>query len=166
VFAGWVGERDPTHVYRLPKEAEWEHACRAGTRTAYFWGAEPSTGSRFANFADAAFKAATAPGSGATFSMSDGNASTAPVGSYAPNPWGLCDMAGNALEFTADGYAPFSTDPAVDPFTRPSGIAFALRGGAFCSPLSNARCAARVCARNERAADTGFRLAADLPEKR
>ena len=164
-FADWVSERDPSHRYRLPTEAEWEHACRAGTTTAYFWGTELAAAALYANFADASLREAQ-PTLAAHATLDDGCASLWPVGSHEPNPWGLFDMAGNAIEFTADGYAPHGTEAVVDPSRPPLGAALVLRGGGFDAPLSWARCAARLTGRFERGSDTGFRLVADLPEER
>lgn len=72
--------------YRLPSEAEWEYAARAGTTTAYYWGDELGKGM------------AVCDGCGSKW---DGR-STAPVGSFAPNPFGLYDMLGNVSEWVAD----------------------------------------------------------------
>jgi formylglycine-generating enzyme required for sulfatase activity len=74
------------HKYRLPSEAEWEYAARAGTTTIYYWGNDIGQG--HANCKDC-------------LSQWDGN-QTAPVGSFAPNPWGLYDMLGNVWQWTQD----------------------------------------------------------------
>ena len=80
-LSGQMGER-----YRLPSEAEWEYAVRAGTETAYSWGNE--IGSNRAN----------CDGCGRQW---DG-VQTAPVGSFSPNGWGLHDLHGNVLEWVQD----------------------------------------------------------------
>ena len=89
--------------YRLPSEAEWEHAARAGTETARFWGEGHSGQCRYANGADSANlrELADIPRwEGAQ--CSDGYAYTAPVRSFQPNAFGLHDMLGNVSEWTQD----------------------------------------------------------------
>ena len=82
--------------YRLPSEAEWEYAARAGTGNARFWGDGEAAPCLFANGADARTRYAWRS------DCDDGHAHAAPRGSYRPNAWGLHDMIGNALEWTGD----------------------------------------------------------------
>ena len=97
-------------AYRLPTEAEWEYACRAGATTAYFWGDE----------FDARYAWAS-PNSGGT---------THEVGTRLPNPWGLYDMSGNVWEWCADWYADrYPAGPQTDPMGAPDGTYRVLRGG-------------------------------------
>lgn len=108
-FCKWLGEKEGT-TFRLPTEAEWEYACKAGTDTWYSFGNDPDLAYAHGNVADAALEQAQpgltkfqrivklAPGDG------DGFVYTAPVGSLKPNPWGLYDVHGNVWEWVADKY--------------------------------------------------------------
>ena len=87
--------------YRLPTEAEWEYAARAGTETSLFWGDWGLT-CAYANVADLSVERQY--GHSALHSCEDGYAWTAPAGSYRPNPWGLSDMLGNVWEWTCSTY--------------------------------------------------------------
>ena len=82
--------------YRLPSEAEWEYAARAGTTTARYWGESANDGCTYENMADPALKKAYPEQSVERLAnCNDGQVLTASVGSFKPNPWGLYDMLGN-----------------------------------------------------------------------
>ena len=109
-------EKKAGRVYRLPTEAEWEYACRAGTTTAYHHGAGLSA--KLANF-DGRFP----------FGGADKGAylqKPAKVGSYAPNAWGLYDMHGNVAEWCADWYDPdyYKTSPKENPPGPAKGVLY------------------------------------------
>ena len=110
-FCAWLS-RTEGREYRLPTEAEWEYACRAGTETEYWWGDEMDRTGRVANVADRSAKR-TYP-EWEIMEMDDGSVHTAPVGSYRANGFGLRDMIGNVWEWCEDvwheGYAGAPTD--------------------------------------------------------
>jgi uncharacterized protein (TIGR02996 family) len=111
-----LSKRDGS-TYRLPTEAEWEYACRAGTTTRYYFGETLSTDQ--ANFA-AHFNEYDAP--------TDSKKTTL-VGSFPPNAWGLHDMHGNIWEWCQDWYGKYRSGEAVDPQGPADGEDRVLRGG-------------------------------------
>ena len=109
-FADWLSRKEGV-TYRLPTEAEWEYACRAGTTTRYCNGDDPEGLVAVANIADGTLTtkypnwATRYPASfGPTVAAQDGFIYTAPVGHYNPNAWGLFDMHGNVMEWCRDGF--------------------------------------------------------------
>jgi len=164
-FCRWLSAKEGT-AYRLPTEAEWEYACRAGTTTRYFTGEAEETLQGSANMSDAAFLAKYA---GATWSLAwnDGFPFTAPVGSFRPNAFGLHDMAGNAWEWCADWYAKDygSQSPVDDPPGPATGEVHVVRGGSFTNRLKYVRSADRDSSRPKyRYNFTGFRVARPAAE--
>jgi len=109
------------YEYRLPTEAEWEYACRAGTTTEFNVGAGLVC-------SDARFSGTYHP----TLTLTScGNPSgTVDVGGYAPNAWGLYDMHGNVWEWCLDSFANYGAQPATDPFVT-GGPARVVRGGSW-----------------------------------
>jgi formylglycine-generating enzyme required for sulfatase activity len=120
---------------RLPTEAEWEYACRAGTSTAYFCG-DTITEAQ-ANYDGTAKK------EGGTESIRVFQ--TTPVGKYPPNAWGLYDMAGNTLEWCQDWYDPnyYKTSPGDDPCNTTPAAWGVQRGGCWIHGPKLCRSAAR-----------------------
>ncbi len=95
-FCKWLSKKEDK-TYRLPTEAEWEYACRAGTTTRYHSGDDPESLAKVANVGDAAFKAKV-PDEKYTIKANDGYVFTAPAGQFNPNAFGLYDMHGNAWQ--------------------------------------------------------------------
>ncbi len=107
-YCKWRSEKE-SRTYRLPTEAEWEYAARAGTQTWYSWGDRPDDAYQFANVADSSLERAFPETTYYQRSYgldsdgcSDGFVFTAPVGSLKPNPWELHDMHGNVWEWCED----------------------------------------------------------------
>jgi sulfatase modifying factor 1 len=145
--------------FRLPTEAEWEYACRAGTTTPFNTGSALSGDQ--ANF----------DGRSHVEGEEDGAAleRTLPVGAFPPNAWGLYDMHGNVWEWTNDWYGPY--DPRRDngPRGADSGVKRVIRGGSWRFDANSARCALRYThAPQDRGPSLGFRMVADpqRPRKR
>jgi formylglycine-generating enzyme required for sulfatase activity len=99
------------YSYRLPTEAEWEYACRAGTPTDYYWGEE----------IDPDF----------CWYKQTSNDQTRNVGQLRPNGWGLYDMSGNVWEWCMDRYGEYSYEAQVDPTGAKAGENRVIRGGAW-----------------------------------
>jgi formylglycine-generating enzyme required for sulfatase activity len=108
--------------YRLPSEAEWEYACRAGTITAYNTGLSITTSQANCNY---------------------NIGKTTTVGSYAANAWGLYDMHGNVWELCWDWYGSYSSGVQTDPTGAVSGANRVLRGGSWYDFASDLRSANR-----------------------
>ena len=97
-FCKWLSRKEG-NTYRLPTEAEWEYACRAGTTTRYYSGDDPETLANAGNVADAATKVKFPDWTIKAGKASDGYVFTAPAGSFKPNAFGLYDMHGNAWQW-------------------------------------------------------------------
>jgi len=103
-YAEWLGRRTG-QTYRLPTEAEWEYAARAGSAASRFWGDDPNAGCEYANAADRALKRRYPEYQWPTATCDDGTVYTAPAGSFRRNAFGLSDMLGNTWEWVRGCYA-------------------------------------------------------------
>jgi len=131
-LANWLS-RQEGKKYRLPTEAEWEYAARAGTRTRYCSGDDPQSLLKVANTFDADAAKNWPQWKEYALTGRDGFEFTAPVGSFAPNAFGLYDMHGNAWEWTADWYDEhyYANSPLADPPGPASGTVRVRRGGSW-----------------------------------
>jgi formylglycine-generating enzyme required for sulfatase activity len=130
-FCEWLSRKEGK-TYRLPTEAEWEYACRAGTTTRFWSGDAELSLQGVANLADASLQRLLADGELAETSFQpwdDGFPFTAPVGSYRPNAWGLYDMHGNVFQWCADWFGPYPPGAMQNPKGAEQGPRRVLRGG-------------------------------------
>lgn len=128
-FCEWLSAMTG-HFYRLPTEAEWEYACRAGNQTAYSFGEDAAQLDKYAWFAE------------------NSNEKYQKVGSKLPNPWGLYDMHGNVAEWTLDQYLPTAyrqrTRGVKNPLTPGDKVyPKIVRGGSWMDAPKRLRSAAR-----------------------
>ena len=128
-YCQWLSAKTG-QFYRLPTEAEWEYACRAGTTTAYFFGDDPAKLEEYAWF------------------EKNSDFKYQKVGKKKPNPWGLYDIHGNVAEWCLDQYEPnyqrFSGPAAQDPWNKAvKNYPHSVRGGSWDDEPSKLRSAAR-----------------------
>jgi len=148
-YCKWLSEKT-SRFYRLPTEAEWEYACRAGTDTAYACAGDPTAGLADAAWFDQNSARVLEPGAPAVPAYH-------PVGQKKPNAWGICDLQGNVAEWVADHYladayaavhgaAPRKNpyfEPPRDELGRPVRFPHVVRGGSWRDAASALRAAAR-----------------------
>jgi formylglycine-generating enzyme required for sulfatase activity len=118
-------EKQAGRVYRLPTEAEWEYACRAGTKTVF------SFGDSYESLGDYAWY------------DENSNHQTHPVGKKKPNAWGLYDMHGNVWEWCRDWYGEYAKNAVVDPSGSYRGVYRVRRGGSWGSDVTGCQTASR-----------------------
>lgn len=155
-YLDWLNDVRPGHGFRLPTEAEWEYACRAGTTWRYISGNAPSGMTAHSNVAAPARRAAPTP------TFADDYVFTSAVARFAPNEWGLYDMVGNVWEWCADWYDPayYARSPRVDPVNDESGTHRVCRGGSGSNNAVVCRSSYRNRYEPERAVNIlGFRIA-------
>lgn len=159
-FCRWLSKKE-NRTYRLPTEAEWEYACRAGTTTRFYFGDDPEQMVNYANVTDARFAAEFPERRATCIRGNDGFLFTAPVGKFKANSFGLHDMHGNIAEWCADRYAPdaYTAQTETDPTGPPSGHTRVIRGGSFGAGPVHARSATRSGVVPDAAIDVlGFRI--------
>ena len=140
-FAEWLG-------CRLPTEAEWEYACRAGTTTPFNTGNNLTISQ--ANYFGFYYNGNP---------KGEYKSETLPVGSFAPNKWGLYDMHGNVWEWCSDRCGPYSSGSQTNPKGPASGSTRVLRGGSWNDNARFCRSAIRAGNTPERSRNSlGFRL--------
>jgi len=129
MYCRWLYEKTKI-FYRLPTEAEWEYACRAGTQTAYYFGNDPALLSKHAWYAK------------------NSEDKFHKVGLKLPNPWGLYDMLGNLMEWTLNHYTPnaYVNYKSIDsvPVANPKKYPKSVRGGGFSETAIELRSANRL----------------------
>jgi formylglycine-generating enzyme required for sulfatase activity len=159
-YADWLS-KTTGKTYRLPSEAEFEYAARAGGTARYAFTDDPADLCRFANGADQSAKTAGLPPDAPYMECSDGYPFTAPVGSFAANAFGLHDLIGNVWEWTADCFANDYKSAGSDsaPRNEPGCTARTVRGGDWFSTASTLRPAVRAKANQDsHNDDIGFRV--------
>ena len=135
-YCKWLSAKTGRY-YRLPTEAEWEYACRAGTKTAYSFGDDPAKLGDYAWYSD------------------NSDDKYHKVGQKKPNPWGLYDMHGNVAEWVLDQYIPdyykqFEGKVTTNPWAKPTReYPRVVRGGSWDNPAEKLRSAARMASNKD-----------------
>jgi len=169
-YASWLSE-ETGEQYRLPTEAEWEYAARAGSTAARFWGDDREEACSYANVYDESAQQAPensqTAGAAFVFSCNDGYAFTAPVGSFRSNAFGLSDMLGNVWEWVEDCFywtyvdAPLNGAAALDGICEER----VVRGGSAANDPQSLRVSERGKNRpEERYNYLGFRLVREMSD--
>jgi formylglycine-generating enzyme required for sulfatase activity len=166
-FCAWLSNVDGW-TYRLPTEAEWEYACRAGTDTLFFSGDDASDLKGCANTADVSLRKLLPAATGAA-AWNDKYAFTAPVGSFRPNGFGLHDMHGNVGEWCADWYDAgfYRRSPSTNPTGPPVPTEWRIiRGGSWYNTPTSCRSSGRHDGILTATSMTnGFRVVAEVREE-
>jgi formylglycine-generating enzyme required for sulfatase activity len=129
IFIRWISEKSG-ESFRLPTEAEWEYACRAGSSSSRFWGDDPDNACHYANVTDRTKDGQWKQGT-EIHKCSDGHYHVASVGGFEPNRFGLYDMLGNVWEWCEDVYASdaYSKHARKNPLNKKGSALRVIRGG-------------------------------------
>jgi len=154
IFIALINRLVPQGGFRLPTEAEWEYACRAGTSTATWVGDLVFDGNQAPQLETIAWYVGNSGGT------------THSVGKKFPNPWGLYDMLGNVYEWCADWSAPYDVRNRVDPQGPSTGKLRVVRGGGWVTHARGIRAAHRYARTPDYRSDVvlGFRLVRQVPD--
>jgi formylglycine-generating enzyme required for sulfatase activity len=134
------------YVYRLPTEAEWECACRAGSTNLFGFGSDAKLGGAFA------------------WTAENSDATTHPIGQKQPNPWGIHDMHGNVWEWCLDWFEPYPAAPVTDPIGPATSKFKVFKGGGWNQDIEYARSANRFMMSPSNGIHfVGFRIALGQP---
>jgi sulfatase modifying factor 1 len=163
-YVAWLSAKTG-HVYRLPTEAEWEYAARAGTTTARYGSDNPAELCRYSNVGDLDYSEQHPGDSGVNRACRDGYAFTSPVGSFPPNQFGLYDMLGNVMDWNEDCWNANYSGAPTDGTAWQSGDCGrrVVRGGSWDADLRVVRSAnRRGIPTSNRNTTFGFRVARTL----
>ena len=153
-FLRRLNARGTRRPFRLPTEAEWEYACRAGTTAPFSTGADLS--SEEANIHGGHPYRGGQPGAF--------RGGPTAVASFPPNAFGLFDMHGNVWEWCEDSHCPYDREPVTNPVGRCSSNLRVIRGGSWAFGADSARCGLRYThSPQDRGPSLGFRIARDAP---
>ena len=149
-FIAALNAAEGSDLYRLPTEAEWEYACRAGTTTRWSSGDDEGQVVDYAWGGDNLWK--------------EEEKYAHEVGTKLPNPWGLYDMHGNVEEWVQDGHGAYTSDAQTDPTGPSTGSYRVIRGGSFAYGALSVRSAKRGGVKSgDRGSNIGARLLRQEP---
>jgi formylglycine-generating enzyme required for sulfatase activity len=163
-YVSWLSAKTG-HAYRLPTEAEWEYAARAGTTTARYGSDNPLEICRYTNVGDLEYAKRHPGDTGVNRACRDGYAFTSPVGSFPPNQFGLYDMLGDVMDWTEDCWNANYNGAPADGSAWLTGKCRGrvVHGGSWDADLSVSRSAMRrPVLTSDRNATFGFRVARTL----